>query len=143
MSPEKIGVYELYIAYGLLLTTYFLAASLGLLSSSLTEGRHQASAGSSGALLGIFIFLGIQGIFACSDGPWVVDRLGAERTANSKLTRKMKYKYEIIIYWSEDDQSLISEVPELAGCKSDGGTYQEAIANVEVIIDEWIETAKR
>ena len=53
----------------------------------------------------------------------------------------MKYKYEIIIYWSEDDQSFISEVPELAGCISDGETYQEAVVNVELIIDEWIETA--
>ncbi len=54
----------------------------------------------------------------------------------------MKHKYEIIIYWSDTDQSYIAEVPELAGCKSDGLTYQEAIANIEIIIDEWIETAK-
>jgi len=52
-----------------------------------------------------------------------------------------KYKYEIIIYWSEVDQTFIAEVPELAGCKADGSTYQEAIANVEIIIDEWIESA--
>lgn len=52
------------------------------------------------------------------------------------------YKYEIIIYWSQDDQSFIAEVPELAGCKSDGKSYQEAISNIEVIIEEWIETAK-
>jgi predicted RNase H-like HicB family nuclease len=54
----------------------------------------------------------------------------------------MNHKYEIIIYWSESDQSFIAEVPELAGCKSDGKTYQEALLNVQVIIDEWIETAK-
>jgi len=54
----------------------------------------------------------------------------------------MKYKYEIIIYWSESDQSFIAEVPELAGCKSDGSTYQEAISNVELVISEWIETAR-
>jgi len=53
----------------------------------------------------------------------------------------MNHKYEIIIYWSESDQLFIAEVPELAGCKSDGTTYQEAISNVQLIIDEWIETA--
>lgn len=51
-------------------------------------------------------------------------------------------KDEIIIFWSEEDQVFIVEVPELAGCTSDGETYQEALANVEVIIQEWIETAK-
>lgn len=51
-------------------------------------------------------------------------------------------KYEIIIYWSEEDQTFIAEVPELAGCMADGETYQEALANAEVIIREWIETAK-
>ncbi|NUO10159.1 MAG: type II toxin-antitoxin system HicB family antitoxin [Candidatus Brocadia sp.] len=53
-----------------------------------------------------------------------------------------KYKYEIIIYWSEEDQAFIAEVPELPGCAADGTTYQEALANAEVIIQEWIETAK-
>ena len=51
-------------------------------------------------------------------------------------------KYEIIIYWSEEDQAFIAEVPELPGCAADGATYKEALANVEVIIKEWIETAK-
>ncbi len=51
-------------------------------------------------------------------------------------------KYEIIIYWSEEDQAFIAEVPELAGCMADGATYQEALANAEIIIAEWIETAK-
>ena len=51
-------------------------------------------------------------------------------------------KYEVIIYWSKDDQSFIAEVPELPGCAADGATYQEALANVEVVIHEWIETAK-
>ena len=50
-------------------------------------------------------------------------------------------KYEIIIYWSEQDKSFVAEVPELAGCKADGGTYQLAVSNVEIVIDEWIETA--
>jgi predicted RNase H-like HicB family nuclease len=51
-------------------------------------------------------------------------------------------KYEVILYWSEDDEAFIAEVPELPGCMADGATYQEALANVEVIIQEWIETAK-
>ena len=51
-------------------------------------------------------------------------------------------KYEVIIYWSKDDQAFIAEVPELLGCAADGATYQEALANVETIIQEWIETAK-
>ena len=51
-------------------------------------------------------------------------------------------KYEVIIYWSKDDQAFIAEVPELPGCAADGATYQEALANVETVIREWIETAK-
>ena len=51
-------------------------------------------------------------------------------------------KYEIIIYWSDEDQAFIAEVPELPGCMGDGATYQKALANVEGIIKEWIETAK-
>ena len=51
-------------------------------------------------------------------------------------------KYELIIYWSDEDKSFIAEAPELAGCAADGKTYQEALANIEVIIQEWIETAK-
>jgi predicted RNase H-like HicB family nuclease len=51
------------------------------------------------------------------------------------------YKYEIIIYWSHEDEAFIAEVPELPGCMADGESYQEALANVEVIIQEWIETA--
>jgi len=54
----------------------------------------------------------------------------------------MKTKYEIIIYWSGEDNSFIAEVPELPGCMADGKTYIQAIENVQVIIDEWIETAK-
>ncbi len=52
-----------------------------------------------------------------------------------------KYKYEVIIYWSEEDKAFIAEVPELPGCAADGATYADALANVQVIIDEWIETA--
>ena len=51
-------------------------------------------------------------------------------------------KYEVIIYWSDEDQAFIAEVPELPGCAADGATYQEALTNVEVVIQEWIETAK-
>jgi predicted RNase H-like HicB family nuclease len=51
-------------------------------------------------------------------------------------------KHQIILYWSDEDQSFIAEVPELAGCAADGSTRQEALANVEVVINEWIETAK-
>ncbi len=54
----------------------------------------------------------------------------------------MKSRYEVIIYWSAEDLAYIAEVPELPGCMADGKTYQEALANVEVIIQEWIETAK-
>ena len=55
---------------------------------------------------------------------------------------KSKWKYEIILYWSEEDQAYIAEVPELPGCAADGPTYRQALANVEGIIQEWIETAK-
>ncbi len=51
-------------------------------------------------------------------------------------------KYEMITYWSEEDQAYIVEVPELPGCMADGKTYQEAVRNAEKIIEEWIETAK-
>lgn len=50
-------------------------------------------------------------------------------------------KYEIIIYWSDEDGAYIAEVPELPGCMADGATYQEALANAEIIINEWLETA--
>jgi len=54
----------------------------------------------------------------------------------------MDWKYEMIIYWSQEDQAYIVEVPELPGCMADGQTYQQAVSNAEVIIGEWIETAK-
>lgn len=52
------------------------------------------------------------------------------------------YKYERIIYWSEEDKAFFVEVPELPGCMSDGTTPAEALENAEVIISEWLETAK-
>ena len=54
----------------------------------------------------------------------------------------MSNNYEIIIYWSNEDNAFVAEVPELPGCMADGKTYQEAVANVEVIVEEWIQTAK-
>ncbi|HVT17781.1 MAG TPA: type II toxin-antitoxin system HicB family antitoxin [Thermoanaerobaculia bacterium] len=51
-------------------------------------------------------------------------------------------RYEVIIYWSPEDGAFIAEVPELPGCAADGATYQEALVNVQGIIEEWIETAK-
>jgi len=52
------------------------------------------------------------------------------------------FKYEILIYWSEEDGFFIAEVPELPGCMADGNTYEEAVNNAETVITEWIETAK-
>jgi predicted RNase H-like HicB family nuclease len=51
-------------------------------------------------------------------------------------------RYEIILYWSQEDQAFIAEVPELPGCAADGATYQKALANAKIVIREWIETAK-
>lgn len=51
-------------------------------------------------------------------------------------------RYEMIIYWSDEDEAFLVEVPELPGCMADGATYQEAIANAEVVIQEWLETAQ-
>ena len=56
------------------------------------------------------------------------------------MTRMIRY--EVIIYWSDETQAFIAEVPELPGCAADGATYHEALVNLEVIIQEWIETAK-
>ena len=53
----------------------------------------------------------------------------------------MKPKYEVILYWSQDDQAFLAEVPELPGCAADGATYQEALSNAEEIMQGWIETA--
>jgi predicted RNase H-like HicB family nuclease len=53
-----------------------------------------------------------------------------------------KYRYEIVMYWSEEDQAFIAEVPELPGCAADGASYLETLANLEWVIDEWIETAR-
>ena len=52
------------------------------------------------------------------------------------------WKYEIIIYWSYQDEAYVAETPELPGCAADGETYAQALANAEVVIREWIETAR-
>lgn len=54
----------------------------------------------------------------------------------------MDLKYEMIIYWSNEDNAYIVEIPELPGCMADGRTYQEAVSNAEIIIAEWIEAAE-
>jgi len=51
------------------------------------------------------------------------------------------YKYEVIIYWSDEDGAYIAEVPELPGCMADGADYFSALSNVEAVISEWIKTA--
>jgi predicted RNase H-like HicB family nuclease len=50
-------------------------------------------------------------------------------------------RYEVIIYWSEEDRAFLAEIPELPGCLADGISYEEALASVQVCAQEWIETA--
>lgn len=52
------------------------------------------------------------------------------------------HSYEVILYWSDEDDAFIAEVPELPGCAADGTTYEEVLANLEIIIDEWLATAQ-
>ena len=63
-------------------------------------------------------------------------RKSTKRKADNQST------YEIILYWSEEDNAVIAEVPELPGCMADGATYQDAVSAAEVVIREWIETAQ-
>lgn len=51
-------------------------------------------------------------------------------------------RYEVIIYWSNEDKAFIAEAPELPGCMADGATYRQALNNLEVVIKEWLETAE-
>jgi predicted RNase H-like HicB family nuclease len=51
-------------------------------------------------------------------------------------------RYEVIIYWSNEDDAFVAEVPELPGCMADGRTYREALENAEELIQQWIETAR-
>jgi len=55
----------------------------------------------------------------------------------------MENKYEIIIYWSQEDNTFIVEVPELPGCMADGATYDDAVGNAQIIIQEWLDTASQ
>jgi len=55
---------------------------------------------------------------------------------------QLTMRYELIIYWSKADESFVVEVPELPGCMADGATYEEAIANAQIVIAEWMETAQ-
>ncbi len=54
-----------------------------------------------------------------------------------------KLKYEVIIYWSREDKAFIAEIPELPGCMADGSTYQQAMDNVGVVAQQWLETAQQ
>lgn len=58
------------------------------------------------------------------------------------MTMKSDPRYEVIIYWSAEDQAYIAEVPELPGCAADGLSYEAALSNVRIVIDQWIETAR-
>ena len=51
-------------------------------------------------------------------------------------------RYELIIYWSRGDECFVVEVPELSGCMADGATYQEAVAHAQLVIEQWLETAR-
>jgi predicted RNase H-like HicB family nuclease len=55
----------------------------------------------------------------------------------------MSIKYELILYWSEEDQAFVVEVPELPGCMADGASYEQAVTNAQQVIEEWIETARK
>jgi predicted RNase H-like HicB family nuclease len=74
-----------------------------------------------------------------------IDRAMTRRGKNDPvcagLERPMS-RYEINIYWSQADDAFVAEVPELPGCAAEGKTHKEALSNVEVIIQEWMETAK-
>ena len=54
----------------------------------------------------------------------------------------MQSKYEITIYWSDEDQAYIAAVPDLPGCMADGASYREALAAAERAIDLWVQTAR-
>jgi predicted RNase H-like HicB family nuclease len=54
----------------------------------------------------------------------------------------LQTRYEVVIWWSADDKTFLVEVPELPGCMADGATYEEALANVQTVISEWIDTAR-
>ena len=69
-------------------------------------------------------------------------KASSEPQVESKADRA-DLQYEVILYWSKADQAVIAEVPELPGCAADGANYQEAVEAVEVVMRQWIETAKQ
>ncbi len=58
------------------------------------------------------------------------------------LERAKMDKYEVIIYWSAEDDAFVAEVPELAGCMAHGPSHESALANIKDAMALWIETAK-
>lgn len=64
------------------------------------------------------------------------------RPRTAAEARQKVIRYEFIIYWSKADDHFIVEVPELSGCMADGATYEEAIANAQTVVQEWIATAR-
>ncbi len=52
------------------------------------------------------------------------------------------HKYEIIIYWSEEDQIFVADVPELSGCMAHGDTHQQALAHADEAVTLWLDTAR-
>jgi predicted RNase H-like HicB family nuclease len=58
------------------------------------------------------------------------------------LQRAISIQCELIVYWSEEDPAFVVEVPELPGCMADGSSYQEAVANAQRVIEDWIDTAQ-
>jgi predicted RNase H-like HicB family nuclease len=58
------------------------------------------------------------------------------------MPKQNRHRYEIILYWSDEDQAYLADVPELAGCAGDGATYQEALDNVGLVITEWMENGQ-
>ncbi len=54
----------------------------------------------------------------------------------------MRYRYEVIIYWSKDDDSFVAVAPELPGCMAHGSTQEAALANINDAMQLWIDTAR-
>jgi predicted RNase H-like HicB family nuclease len=73
--------------------------------------------------------------------PLAYERSSANIVSKARKKMDNSFRYEVIIYWSDADEAFIAEVPELPGCAADGATYQEALARLEMVSREWIETA--
>ena len=71
-----------------------------------------------------------------------LNKSGGSSSSTDSIRRLGMHRYELIIFWSEEDGSYVVEVPELPGCMADGLTYEEAIKKAEIVISEWIETAR-